>query len=367
MTLDTTAHVASHELATEIDNITEAQQKIDGEFYNKLISLTRNVASKFSVSPKLVVEAFKVNYGGTPPVYAKKLLEGAVLNESTGINLPVSEDTKFGTLNIVNEHILDQALDAYFSSTSKGIDTKEAVAKVKEDYDMTLAEFQEFSKRIKAKEEEKKKVVDISTGDKGETVATKGDNVIVKGDDGKTKNVPKKYIRNECIYFDDNAQAEQATGMLMYKGIPWQSRGQDDDKHYIQFDSPETTDKAYGALSRKWDFVDQDPKKVAKIEFDNMADFQKVMDFMLKQGMVMDFGGEEELDEDLSFATRFQKGKNALLKKAGSRRLPKVNMDLNRPRGWMAKPRAVAPDNLDEMFEDSKNRQIKIRKKWKPE
>lgn len=276
----------------------------------------------------------------------------------------VTETKQFGVSKIINEHILDQAIE-YYSRQNGKVEKKELIAKVKEEFDFTLAEYNEFMKRI---EEKDQKAVNIATGEHGETVATRGDNVLFKSQDGKTTSVPRKHIRNECIWFEDAAQADQATGMLMYKSIPWQSRGMEDNQSYIQFDNAEQLDRAYGALSRRWDFIDQNPKKVAMIEFDNLDDYQRVVDFMIRQGMSVDFNADQNLDEDTVYMEKRAALKPVDKKKVKGPVKPPLKMENKKvlPRSFVAKPRKSFDESIEDLVEKKDNRVCKARRKWKP-
>lgn len=104
------------------------------------------------------------------------------------------------------------------------------------------------------------------------------------------------------IYFTVPDEIDDATGVLMYQNVPWDSKGSNDEKNYIQFSDDETLAKAMKALGRKYDFVDNDVKVIGSISFDNISDYKKVLDFMLKNGMLVNFTDSSELDdiEDVS-------------------------------------------------------------------
>lgn len=99
-----------------------------------------------------------------------------------------------------------------------------------------------------------------------------------------------------AIYFTFPDEVDDATGMLMYQNVPWESKGTDD-KNYIQFANDEVLSNAMKALGRKYDFVDNDVKIVGSINFDNIADYKKVLDFMQKQKMLINFTDPSGLDD----------------------------------------------------------------------
>jgi hypothetical protein len=117
---------------------------------------------------------------------------------------------------------------------------------------------------------------------------------------------------SDCIYFENAEEADQAAGILMYKGIPWKSKDSANNKPFIQFDDKAGMDEAHEALKRRWDFVESSDRKVAVVEFDNLSDYERVVEYMHKQGMLVDFGGDHELSEDAMEVVRSSKGKGKL-------------------------------------------------------
>lgn len=105
-------------------------------------------------------------------------------------------------------------------------------------------------------------------------------------------------IKENAIFFPSAEDQNNAVGMLMYKSIPWDEKGTCDQGPYIKFANQDATNSARDILKRKWDFVDNDDKKVASISFDNLNDYNKVMSFILKSGMMADFKPVDGLDED---------------------------------------------------------------------
>ena len=102
------------------------------------------------------------------------------------------------------------------------------------------------------------------------------------------------------IYFNDPADINSAVGLLMYNNIPWNAKGSDDNTQYIQFSDQDSLAKAMTALGRKWDFINNKQDNVATISFDNINDYKKVMDFITKSGMFINFNNETNLDEDIN-------------------------------------------------------------------
>lgn len=108
-------------------------------------------------------------------------------------------------------------------------------------------------------------------------------------------------IPTNRILFDGD-DVEAATGILMYKSIPWASKDQDQ----ITFDNVEDLDRAKSVLARRWDFVDSDPQIVASIEFDNLDDYEQVLDFIKSKKLLVDVMGTntlpvEETEKNIEF------------------------------------------------------------------
>lgn len=119
----------------------------------------------------------------------------------------------------------------------------------------------------------------------------KGIRVTVKEDsldlDSTSKEKAPSPSKN-AIFFDRPDEAEQAIGMLMYRSIPWKSRGQGQ-SNFIEFDSREALLNALAAIKRKFDVVENGERRVALIEFDNLGDFKRVMDYIKRTNMGITF------------------------------------------------------------------------------
>lgn len=106
------------------------------------------------------------------------------------------------------------------------------------------------------------------------------------------------------IYFNDPDDVNSAVGVLMYNNIPWDSKGTGGDNSYIQFNDQNSLSKAMTSLNRKWDFIDNNRDNVASISFDNISDYKKVLDFINKSGMFVNFDSTTELDEDTALSEK---------------------------------------------------------------
>ena len=86
----------------------------------------------------------------------------------------------------------------------------------------------------------------------------------------------------------------------MYKKIPWKEKGTDGASSFVQFENANRLKEAQDALGRRWDFIEKEPRKVAVIEFDDLTMYQRIVEYMQKNNMIVDFGtGSHELQEDV--------------------------------------------------------------------
>jgi hypothetical protein len=105
-------------------------------------------------------------------------------------------------------------------------------------------------------------------------------------------------IPDNSIQFATSEELDAALGVLMYKGIPWMSKTDT----YINFADASFVTKAHEALKRRWDFVNNDERTVAIIEFDNLDDYAKVIDFIASKRMMVVKGTNDELVDDMDQA-----------------------------------------------------------------
>jgi hypothetical protein len=102
-------------------------------------------------------------------------------------------------------------------------------------------------------------------------------------------------VSDHTIEFTNPDDLEAAVGVLMYKGIPWINKG----TNFMVFDGPDSVAKAQEALNRRWDFVNHEDRTVAFIEFDNLEDYKKVLDFIASKKMAVMLGRTGDLAGDL--------------------------------------------------------------------
>ena len=91
-----------------------------------------------------------------------------------------------------------------------------------------------------------------------------------------------------AMHFGSEDDLDAAAGMLMYKGCPWKTKCKDGGQLLIEFDDVDTLQEAMDILKRKFDFVEHGQRRVGVVEFDNLADYGKVMEFMKKHGMMIE-------------------------------------------------------------------------------
>lgn len=163
---------------------------------------------------------------------------------------------------------------------------------------------------------------------------------------------------SDCIYFENAEEADQAAGILMYKGIAWKSKDTAGSKPFIQFDDKAGMDEAHDALKRRWDFVESSDRKVAVVEFDNLSDYERVVEYMQKQGMLVDFGGDHDLTEDAVEAARAAKPK-------GTKALKEDEVTAS-DNSYKAINRTKRSERTDVNVWDNRSQRVaKARKRWR--
>ena len=172
--------------------------------------------------------------------------------------------------------------------------------------------------------------------------------------------------RSESIYFKDKDDSDNAIQVLMTKSIPWSQRGEEDGQYFIQFENADDMDKAHDALKRRWDFVDQQPRKVAVMEFDNLADFEKVLDFMSRQNSLIDFDEASGLEEDAEIHADKVAAHVTATRRAVKDGLEPPPAPAPLSRSFMARSKDERADfsEIDPKRDPSK-RVVRIRRRWK--
>lgn len=152
------------------------------------------------------------------------------------------------------------------------------------------------------------------------------------------------------LYFGSEDDLDQATGILMYKGIPWKTKNKEGGQFLIEFDNQETLQEAQAVLKRRYDFVESTPRRVGVVEFDNLSDYSKVLEYMKRQGMMIECNEGATLDED------------AEIQEAVSVEQGGENPGLSR--SFNALSKSGESVNLD-VFENMAARSVTVRKRWK--
>ena len=155
---------------------------------------------------------------------------------------------------------------------------------------------------------------------------------------------------------------DTAVGVLMYKGIPWLSKNENS----LTFDSPALVEQAKEALGRRWEFVNAQPRRVAMVEFDNLSDYQKVLEFMASKkmnAMVMESDNLEE-DIELENSLNEQAFKKATKEAKISGQPAPEKQSQAMSYSAQRKDTAVDLSALDPIKEASA-RSIRITKRWK--
>lgn len=231
---------------------------------------------------------------------------------------------------VILEALLAEGEEKVTKLLKKGKKKESAVAAVAKDMDLTFSEAEALKARV----------------------ATKKPTIVT------AEAAPVSAPENDCLFFESAEEADQAAGILMYKGIPWKSKD-NSSKPFIQFENLDAMRSAHDALKRRWDFVESNERKVAVVEFDNLGDFERVMEYMTKQGMLLDYGSDTSLSEDAVEASRKAlKGKKAKQFDESS-----VTADRNSYRAInRSKSAEQAPVNV---WEDNTRRVVKARKRWR--
>jgi len=183
--------------------------------------------------------------------------------------------------DLIFEALVTEAQFRVAEHTIKGVELDEAINEVAREMALEESEVEELTSRTK-KQPSSKPVREDDELDMSELVGDMGD----ESTDDHADN---------AIFFGSSDELETAMGVLMYKGIPWISKGED----HVVFQDASFVTKAHEALKRRWDFVNKDERTVAILEFDNIDDYNKVLDFIASKNMTVLKGSNDELAADL--------------------------------------------------------------------
>jgi len=162
------------------------------------------------------------------------------------------------------------------------------------------------------------------------------------------------------LYFKNSEEVEQASGILMYKSIPWRIKSMN--PCFISFDDTAGLKTAKDALKRRWDFLENQNRTVAVIEFDNLDEYNKVLDYIERANMTVVSTDNSSLTEDVMDELASAAGKTA------TGRSKKINEEDIAAKGHAYKAIAKGFSELNQPdFSPNhpQNRAVKVRKKWK--
>lgn len=251
--------------------------------------------------------------------------------------------------NLIFETLLAEASFRLAEKTITGISLEEAIHEVATEMELDKPEVAELTTRAKK-------------APKPKAVAEADYPVAEDHDDEDEDLAGEPSTADNTIAFDSDDELETAMGVLMYKGIPWVSRNVTS----LTFMTPDHVREAHEALKRRWDFVNHDERTVALIEFDNIEDYQKVLDFIATKNMTVLLGSNDELgsdmDQELAEAEADHKRARKMAKEAGlpAPEAPAQNMSY----------RALHKDKLTDVkgldpATDNQSRCVRVVKRWK--
>ena len=184
--------------------------------------------------------------------------------------------------DLIFEALVAEAQFRVAEHTIKGTKLDEAIDEVAREMELEESEVQELASRVKKPKVVKEDEVDMDD---------------LMSDMGNEEPETDQQIgsADNAIFFGSPDELETAMGVLMYKGIPWVTKGED----HMVFQDSSFVAKAHDALKRRWDFVNKDERTVAILEFDNIDDYQKVLDFIASKNMTVMKGTNDELMSDM--------------------------------------------------------------------
>lgn len=159
------------------------------------------------------------------------------------------------------------------------------------------------------------------------------------------------------IGFKNPEEVEQAAGILMYKSIPWRIKSTS--PCFISFDNSNVLAEAKDALCRRWDFLESANRTVATIEFDNLDEYNRVVEFIRKNNLTAQANPNSKLSEDIM---------DELVSTVSKNKGKKVSpTDISaRNHAYEAVAKGYSKINEDNFAANDKScRSLKIRKKWK--
>lgn len=242
--------------------------------------------------------------------------------------------------DLVFETLIAEASKQVTKLTRKGMGLEEAINEVANDMSLDSKELNELSIR-KKKDFKPAPVVEDDSSDEVEEISL---------------------VEPNQIQFQTPDELDTAIGVLMYKGIPWIGKTADS----VTFQTSDDMKKAHEALKRRWDFVNLENRTAAVLEFDNLEDYAKVLDFLASKNMTVLQGDVADLDDDIDLALEEAKAQHKKdskdAKEAGLPAPTAVSQDLSYKA--LHKDKLVDPKSLDVLNEPN-HRALRVVKRWK--
>jgi hypothetical protein len=172
---------------------------------------------------------------------------------------------------------------------------------------------------------------------------------------------PDSDPKSFSLYFENVDDCDAATRILMDKRIAWATKGSQDDRSYIQFADHAGLSEAQQVLRRKWDFVENHERKVAQILFDNLQDYNRVLEFMRRQGTLIEFDSQNSLDEDYDELLN----QHSVARKMAEKEGREFNDDFSETNIFTARPKIINHNEKIDPISETKFRVAKVRKRWR--
>lgn len=247
-------------------------------------------------------------------------------------------------MDLINESYINNVVDhGKRLLRTKKYNISKIVSYLSKEYHLNGAEIRAVKSRLGLREDDMKETIEEQN---------------IAEDEVKTVEdvlQPEVEKPNYRIDFDREEDFSKAIGILMMRKIAWNQKGKEGDLYFIQFDSKGELENAKNALSKKWDFVDSNSRKVAVIEFDNLQDFYEVSAWMKSKKMISEIVEYDDLDEDLVVES-INKADDA--SKYTINNLPSPDSIKAVSKSGSSKAEAAS------VFEDKSARCVRIRKKW---
>ena len=252
---------------------------------------------------------------------------------------------------LIFETLLAEASFRVAEKTITGISIDEAIHEVAGEMELDKSEVDELTTRAK-KAPRVKPVVEDDDSDDGDHTDHEDTKELEDEDADEPSNT---------LVFNTSEELDTAIGVLMYKGIAW--TGKSDTS--VSFENAQDVKKAKEALGRRWDFIVSNPRVVATLQFDNLEDYSKVLDFIASKKMGV-ISTEAELEPDLDMqieeaAAQYKRAKrDAKASGLPAPEMPAEDMSFKA----LHKDNLLDPASLD-VLADNSARALHVVKRWK--